>query len=267
MKHRFAFLAGLPRTGSTLLGALLSQHPDLHPTRTSIVRNLMRHSLEMNLGESPYFNVKDPDSQVWGIMKGVLFGAYEKVDAAVILEKDRGWVMEIPTLRRILGGDPKIVAPVRPVPEIISSFILISRKNGKKSKIEEEVISSGKESNSWTLSRVIWEKYIYGDWKRFKAAYETYPECFLLVDYGDLIKDPTRTVQSVHSFLGVPKLDPVTEGLTNPNPENDSIYGIPGLHDIRPELSRTSPSALEVLGQECYDFWAGMELEFWRGKK
>jgi hypothetical protein len=53
--------------------------------------------------------------------------------------------------------------------------------------------------------------------------------------------------------------------LVNPNKENDAVYGMPGLHDVKPELKRTSPPAWEVLGDECYDFWRNQKLEFWRG--
>jgi hypothetical protein len=67
-------------------------------------------------------------------------------------------------LRRILGTDPQIIAPVRSIPEIIASFMLISQKIGAKSKIEDEVALANRESNPWTLSRVIWERYIYANY-------------------------------------------------------------------------------------------------------
>lgn len=261
---RFAFLAGLPRTGSTLLGTLLAQHPELHSTRTSAVRDIMRCPLGYFLGESPYFNLRDPDSQAWGIAKGVLFGAYENVDKAVIIEKDRGWAGEVAVLRRILGTDPQIIAPVRSIPEIIASFMLISQKIGAKSKIEDEVALANRESNPWALSRVIWERYIYANYKVFKAAYESHPECFLLVEYDNLVSDPGRTMQLVYTYLDVSNWAPAKNGLSNPNPEADEVYGMPGLHYIRPELKRVSPPAEEVLGTECFEFWQSKTLEFWR---
>jgi sulfotransferase len=264
MKKRYAFLAGLPRTGSTLLGTLLSQHPELHSTRTSAVRDIMRYPLGYFLGESPYFNLKDPNSQAWGIAKGVLFGAYENIDKTVIIEKDRGWAGEIPVLKRILGEDPRVIAPVRSIPEIIASFMLISKKIGAKSKIEDEVALANRESNTWTLSRVIYEKYIYANYKVFKAAYEAYPECFLLVEYENLVKKPKEVMSLICIYLDVTPWTPTTTSLKNPNPENDVVYGMKGLHDIRPTLERTSPPAWEVLGEKCYEFWCSKNLEFWR---
>lgn len=263
-KVRFAFLSGLPRTGSTVLGTLLSQHPSLHPTRTSCVRDLLNYVKKFNLGESPYFDTKDPHSPAWGMMRGMLYGAYEGVSKEIVIEKDRGWASDVALIRRLTETDPKILSPVRSIPEIISSFILISRKIGATSKIEDEVRLAGRVSNAWTLSRVIWEKYVYASWKVFKAGYEQDPDCFLLLEYDDIVGKPEETTALICDYLSIDPWSPATTGLLNPNPENDFIYGMPGLHAVKSKLERTSPPAWEVLGDECYNFWASKNLEFWR---
>jgi sulfotransferase len=260
---RFAFLAGLPRTGSTVLGTLLSQHPDLHPTRTSCVRDLINYALKFSLGESPYFDAKEPQSPVWGIAKGMLYGAYENIKEEIVIEKDRGWAKNVELARKLTGRDPQILSPVRPIPEILASFILLSQKIGKQSKIEDEIRKLNRESSPWTLSRVIWEKYVHSSWRMFKTGYENNPECFLLLEYDDIVGKPTETMGLICTYLDVAPWVPTVSGLVNPNKENDSVYGMPGLHDVKPELKRTSPPAWEVLGDECYEFWANKNLEFW----
>jgi len=262
---RFAYLAGLPRTGSTVLGTLLSQHPDLHSTRTSCVLDLIEHVQKFRLGESPYYDVKDPESPCWGIMRGALYGAYEHIDKEVIVEKNRGWASKIDLARRLTGEEPRILSPVRPIPEIIASFMLISRKIGKQSKIEDEIRLANRESNSWTLSRIIWEKYIYANWRAFKAGYEANPDSFLLLEYDDIVGNPKETMSLITTYLGVAPWVPSTTDLKNPSPENDRVYGLKGLHDVKSELKRTSPPAWEVMGDECYSFWERKHLEFWRG--
>ena len=262
---RFAYLAGLPRTGSTVLGTLLSQHPDLHPTRTSCVRDLLNSVKKFNLGESPYYDVKDPKSPVWGMMRGMLYGAYEHVAEEVVVEKDRGWAQDIALIRKLTGCEPLILSPVRSIPEIIASFIIISRKIGATSKIEDELRLAKRESNAWSLSRVIWEKYVYSNYKVFKAGYEQDPDCFLLLEYDDIVNNPKQTLSLICTYLDVKQWVPLTTGLVNPNKENDSIYGMPGLHTVKTELKRTSPPAWEVLGDECYSYWCEKNLEFWRG--
>jgi sulfotransferase len=262
---RFAFLAGLPRSGSTLLNTLLSQHPEIHTTPTSCILGIIHNSLHHFLGETPYFDLKDPRSPAWEVAKGILYGAYKHTDKSLVVEKDRGWPSEVTTLRRILGDDPLIVSSVRSIPEILSSFILLSQKAAGTSKIQDEVISANRKLNSWSLSRIIWERYVYFNWRALKTGYETNPDCFLLVEYDDLVSDSNRTMGTIYDYLKVPYQEPTRQGLRNPNPENDAIYGIQGLHDIRPQLKKTSPPAEEVLGKDCYEFWANKKLEFWRG--
>jgi hypothetical protein len=198
------------------------------------------------------------------MMRGALYGAYEHVSEEVVVEKNRKWAPRVDLARRLTGEDPRILSPVRSIPEIIASFLLISQKIGKQSKIEDEVRLANRESNSWTLSRVIWEKYIYQDWRGFKTGYEASPESFLLLDYEDIVSRPKETMGLITTYLDVTPWAPTTTGLVNPNPENDRVYGMPGLHTVKPELKRTSPPAWEVLGDSCYDFWASKSLEFWQ---
>ena len=262
---KFVFLAGLPRTGSTVLGTLLSQHPDLKTTATSVVKQTMEYVLNLNLGQSLYYDRYEDESQLWGILRGILNGAYENCSESVVIEKGRDWAKNINITERVIGEVPKIIAPVRSIPDILSSFILVAKKIGPTAKIYDEVTQTGREINEWSLTRVIWEKYVYGSWRVFKTGYETRPECFHLVEYDNLVKHPEDTFAQLCDFVDLPTPELNTQGLCNPHPENDAVYGLPGLHFVRPELKRTSPPALQVLGEECYLFWKNEGLEFWRG--
>ena len=265
--RKFAFLSGLPRTGSTVLGTLLSQHPSLYPSSTSIVRDLTNVPYGYYLGESPYYNTKDLESPVWNIMRGILYGAYQHIDETkVIVEKDRGWSGNISKLTTIIQEKPKIIATVRPVEEIITSFILLSKKIGRTSKIDDEVRALNRDVNNTNRTRIIWEKYIYANWKTFKIGYEYDPSCFLLLNYDDIVSEPQATINKISEFLNVDTFDVQTGNLFNPRPENDSVYGLPGLHHVREELKRTSPSAQDVLGEELYNFWNEKNLNFWLPK-
>lgn len=223
----------------------------------------MTYVRQFNLGESPYFDVKDPHSPLWGILRGMLYGSYEHVVKEMVLEKDRGWAQDTELLQHVLKVKPKMLATVRPIPDIISSFIVLSRRIGTKSKLEDELRETGRSSNSWTLSRIVWEKYIYSNWRAFKTGYEKNPEFFLLVNYDNLVDKPDKTMEEVCSYLGVDYCKPKAKGLVNPNPENDAIYGMPGLHEVRADLRKTSLPAQEVLGEDCYQFWKDLDLEFW----
>lgn len=262
MSKEFRFLAGMPRSGSTVLATLLSQHPDLHTSATSVLRDLLHFTRHYNLGESPYFARNG--EQVANLQRAMMQGFYAHVAEPVVLEKDRGWANECGLLELLLGERPRVVATTRRVSETIASFFLVADRAGATNKIDDEVRAAGREVTPWTRSRIIWEKYLYANWRVFKAGYEAHPECFLLVDYEDIVADTKRTIATIHTFFDLERSGVRPTELVNPSPENDAVYGIPGLHDVRPTLERTSPPPEEVLGEEVCAFWDEKGLEFWK---
>lgn len=261
---RFSFLAGLARSGSTLITALLEQHPKIHTTGTSIVLDHILQIKNSKNGATLAYDLSDEASQAWGMMRGLLNGAYEQVEKGkIVLEKNRRWTKEIPALTRILGEKPKIIAVVRPIPEIISSFILLSKGIGTANRIDKEILSLNKDLTNCNRAAVIWEKYIYPDWRAFKVGYEENHECFCLIDYNELVTNPKNCIDHICTFLDLDPFDFKVKQLSNPNPEKDGIYGLPGLHYVRGEIKRVSPPAEQILGEKLYDFWVTKDLEFW----
>lgn len=263
MKRRFCFLSGLPRCGSTVLNSLLAQSVDLHTTSTSVVKSHLDHIYNFHLGESPYYSTS-MDSPVWDIMRGVLNGTYLSVgEGKTVIEKDRHWPSNLKRLHCLLQEKPKIIAVVRPIPEIISSFVLLCQRQRRIGTIDRELLDLGRQISNTTRSRVIWEKYIYQDWRALKSGFEHDPSCFLVLDYHGIVNEAQTTVDRICDFIEVDRFQVRTSQLINPNPENDSIYGLDGLHDVRAELKENSPPAIEVLGEQLFCQWADKNLEFW----
>lgn len=263
--NQIAFLSGLPRTGSTVLGTLLSQHPCLHPTSTSVLANHFDYFANFYFGESLYYDRQDPNSPLWGMLRGMVQGHYQHIKKHTVLDKSRMWSGHIPLLVRSFGEKPKVIATVRPVTEIITSFMTLANGIGPNSQVHESVRKEGRDINEWSMSRIIWERYIYKDWRRLKVGLENFPECFLLIDYSNIVAEPHKTVGRISNFLGVPMVDFDTDHLSNPVPEKDAIYGMPGLHTVRPTLEKVSEKPEKVLGTDCYEFWVNKKLEFWCG--
>jgi hypothetical protein len=157
-----------------------------------------------------------------------------------------------------------VVATVRRVSEVLASFSLLADRVGPANMMDHELHLANRPVNQWTRTRVLWEKYVYPSWREFKRGYENDRDCFYLVDYSQLVGNPLNTARGVYTYLGLNPVTTVTSGLVNPSPENDAVYGIPGLHDVREKLERTSPPPEEVLGEEVCRFWDDKQLEFWR---
>ena len=258
----FRFLAGMPRSGSTVLATLLSQHPDLHTSATSVLRDMVKHPMNYYLGESPYFE-RGCEQQL-SIQRGILHGFYAHVAEPFVLEKDRGWAADCRLVEALTGEETRVVATTRRVSEVIASFSLLADRVGPGNKMDDELHLANRPVNQWSRSRILWEKYVYHSWRDFKRGYENNRDCFYLVDYNYLVGNPLNAVRGVYSFLGLNQVTTITSGLVNPSPENDAVYGIKGLHTVRPKLEKTSPPPEVVLGEEVTKFWDDKKLEFWR---
>ena len=110
MKAQLHFMSGVPRSGSTVLAAILNQNKQAHVSTTSglvfaldALANVW-HSQAL-LGE----NDKER-TRLSQTMRAVIEAFYEDVEEPVIIDKGRGW--PIPTIMQamsqVIGEKPKI---------------------------------------------------------------------------------------------------------------------------------------------------------------
>lgn len=248
----FHTLAGLPRSGSTVLAAILNQHPDVHVSATSGLIDLMGASVSA-WENNPSIDAQGRDhADLYRLLRGVLAAHYEKVAKPVIIDKSRGWpapaIMQ--TMTHVLGRPLKIVATVRNVPDCAASFVRIAKPKDV--------------SEFLRTSHLI--EHLKSSYVTLKAGYDAQPESFCLVDYDDLMDNPKRELKRVHDFLG---LKPHTYNFKKIEgaavAEKDEVWNVPGLHDIAPVLGRRhGDDSREVLGT-LYDSFD--QPAFWRGEE
>lgn len=261
---RFAFLSGLPRTGSTVLGKMLSQHEKLHVTPTSPINRLIAAPFNFCLGTSHYFDINDESSPAWAISRSILTAAYEHIPPhKTVLEKDRGWSRRVQMLEGMFRETPKIIAPVRKIPDILSSFVLLCQRIGPNNQIDAEIRNRGLEVNNENRCDIIWDKYVMESWRDLKTGVEYNPRAFILLTYDSIVEAPQQTVEACCNFLGLDSFQVKTTGLSEQKKSEDLLFGLPGLHTLRDEIRKNSPPAKEVLGDRLFSLWASRELEFW----
>ena len=120
-------LAGLPRSGSTLLGNVLAQHPDVFVSGTSPVESCVEAVVQV-LSNSPEVvghlsNVDDAYEDYLSAMRGFVDGWYrdEIATHAHIVDKSRGWVLR-PDLLRQLEPESVLIVTVRDPRDVVASI-------------------------------------------------------------------------------------------------------------------------------------------------
>jgi sulfotransferase len=101
MQNRLHFISGLPRSGSTLLAALLRQNPRFSAGMSSPVYNLFRAMLAETSQRNETAVFIDDD-----IRKRLLVGVFdayyaEAAPEMVIFDTNRGWTTKLPALAEL----------------------------------------------------------------------------------------------------------------------------------------------------------------------
>ena len=250
------FLSGLPRSGSTVLAAILSQNPKIHATSTSNLLDTLVGTLRAwadSLSTKAQADQKKEEEKIQHVLNNICKTQYDDIDKPIILDKARGWADDtnMRTMSKVLGHKPKIIATVRKVEDCAASFVRIAKpKDLDHFLLKDDLIKHLKES-----------------YQSFEKGYSFAPECFLIVDYDDLMNDPQKELKRVHEFLELPDYEYNLNAIdgTNLQEKDEEVWEVKGLHDVNPKLGyQHKEDSKEVLKHRYWDF---VQPRFWLGEK
>jgi sulfotransferase len=250
MDKTIFFLSGLPRSGSTLLGSLIGQREDFTVTPTSPFLDLLCYIDEAFLKLNKNYTF-DKDTISNNVYKRVVEGYFENIETKYILDKHRGHPRNVVPLKMFANPNPKIVCTVRPVSEIITSYITLIEKNkGKTNFIDEDIIKNGMAINNTNRAKVLWENYISDPYASMVHGLKNNKENLFLVEYKKLVDEPESVLNKIYEFLGVGEYNNHNfNNIKNKCSEDkDFAWGLDGLHEIRSELKKVSQSPKDVIG-------------------
>jgi sulfotransferase len=251
MNRTIHFLSGLPRTGSTVLGALLSQNPAIHVTPTSPLANILV-SVAQGIGTTIQY-AYDHQRTYERIYDAVAEIVYSDIDRPIIFDKNRFWPGSVDELRR-LAPEPKIVCTVRPIPEIVASYIAIAEKHRGKNFLDEQILRDGQPITNDNRAAVVCRLYLQEHLQVINEGLQSHPQNILLVEYDDLIYTPHEVLNRIYAFCEMEHYRHDITSIANNSGENDGAWGMPGLHDVRGSLAKTSTPPEEILSPQALMF-------------
>ncbi len=244
------FLSGLPRSGSTVLAAILNQNPQTHVSTTSGLVHAL-DGLANTWRDAPLLNDSDPERKKLKHAMRVVATTFhlDETTKPVVIDKSRGWPVPviIRSMAQVLGCQPKIIATVRSVPDCAASFVRVAKPDNLTAFIEKGELFA----------------HLKAAYQTLEGGYRAFPECFLFVEYEDLLANPKRELDRIHAFLDLPPFDYDFDNIDGSSvKENDEfIHGYAGMHDIKPKLARQhNQLAKDVLGCHYSQF---CQPEFW----
>jgi sulfotransferase len=233
MQNGLHFISGLPRSGSTLLAAILSQNPKFHAGMSSPVGPLFNQILN-TMGATNEFSVFIDEEQRRDVLRGLFDGYYRKIhQEKLVFDTNRVWCSRMAALATLFP-DSKVIACVRDPIWIFDSFERLIRKNA----LMVSRMFPG-EHNATVFTRVDFLNSKLGTvgfaWNALQEAYygEHARGRLILIDYEALTRDPKGTMLHLYELLRLPPFEHDFENVSyEGGGEFDHWLGVPGLHSL-----------------------------------
>ena len=258
MNNGIHFISGLPRSGSTLLAAILRQNPRLHAEMMSPLGGIFQAMLGTMSRKTEGAMFLD-EEQKRQLLAGLFDNFYHAVHPTkLVFDTNRMWCSKMPQLARLFPGC-KVVCCVRDVSWIIDSIERLVCKNPF-----ELSAMFGFDSGGTVFSRV---GKLASSEGMVGFALDALKEAFygeeaarlLLVEYDALVRAPRETVSHIYAFLGEPTFAHDFDNVAYDAREFDAAMGMPGLHAVGRQVAwRDRPSILppELFARFAQDsFW------------
>lgn len=233
----YHFISGLPRSGSTLLSALLRQNPAVHAGMSGPVSGLLSNLLNHMSAKSEY-SVFITDQQRKRILQGIFESYYgpEFEGKEIIFDTSRAWCAQMPLIEELMPRS-KVIACVREVPWIVDSIErLVLRNTFSPSSIFNYQTggtvysrADGVANGEGMLG------YAYNALKQ--AFYGAHASRLMLVQYETLVNNPRKALDAIYRFIGETGFEHDFEHVEFDAEEFDTKAGTPGLHAVRPVVA------------------------------
>ena len=235
MRNGIHFISGLPRSGSTLLAALLRQNPALYANITSPVSSMTGAMLaEMSAGNEG--SVLFDEAQRAAVLRGLFQTYYHAIaPTQTVFDTSRSWTTRLDLLARLFP-DAKMICCVRPIPWIIDSIERLLRRNPfELSKIfgfdQGGTVYSRAEG---LMSPAGMIGFALNGLKQ--AMHGAQSRRLLLLPYDTLVSDPAAAMEAIYTFTGLEPFHHDFETVTFDAGEFDARLGTPGLHHVRRQV-------------------------------
>ena len=272
-------MAGLPRSGSTLLSTLLNQNPRFYSGPSSPVLGTMYSAHEYFISNELYTGYPKPDA-VNKIIESIIENWYYDVEKPIVIDKNRAWCAKVPFIEGYTKHEAKIIVPVRRIDEILASILTMIKRNPfqegqpRINFVDEQLVKMNIPINDETRCQYLLTSQGGIVWESLNATKigvdEGHSDKFHYVDYNDLVTDPQGQLNEIYEFLGEEPFEHTFDNLSNQYREDDiTTYGLGDMHEVHSKLEKVSSDPSSVLPDSIIELYNNNKktLEFWNDQK
>lgn len=259
---RFHFISGLPRSGSTLLGAILNQNPRFAASMSSPVANLMDGVISQVSAGTELARMVD-GAQRARLLRGLFDSYYADAQAEVIFDTNRAWTSRMPEIMELFP-EAKFICCVRDVAWVMDS---LERQYRDKTFENTGLFSTPAErATVYTRTEALAASnrlvgFAYQALR--EACWSAFSDRLMILDYDLLVTRPQEVIGLLYGFIGAEEFDHDFENVAFDAPAFDAQLGLEGLHRVRPRVAPEPRQTL--LPPDLFEKYSG--LAFWHDLK
>jgi sulfotransferase len=198
MSKNITFLVSLPRSGNTLLGAVLNQNPLVAVTANSITLEIFKEVFLLK--ETEVFQNFPDHASLDNVLRGIMDNYYQDWPQEYILDRGpAGTPGNAMVLETYMTQPVKAVLLVRDLVDIFASFLKVLAQTETLTPERCDAYLSKIMAKDGMIARAL-DSIAY-----FKLP-ENQDRC-VIVRYNDLIEDPQRELDRIHKFIGIPPFE------------------------------------------------------------
>ena len=259
---RHHFISGLPRSGSTLLSAILRQNPRMRAGMSSPVLGLCNGIIGALSAGSEFSSSVDQATRR-RLVRAVIDAYYADAPAdGVVIDTNRGWTARMPLLADLFP-QAKVIACVRNPAWVVDS--LERQYQADPYEFTRLYPAPGRSTVISRAAFAMQHDQIVGlPWTALREAFfGEHSQRLLLVDYDLLSRAPQKVMPLIYGFLDEPAFAHDFDNLQFEAPEFDQSLGTPNLHKVRPKVQAQERRTL--LPPDLFDKYS--KMSFWHDQR
>ncbi len=198
MDKTYHFMAGLSRSGSTVLASILNQNPNVYVTPTSPMLQVTSKLQEI-WDKEPAVNANRFVEQINNITKAILPAFWKHRSEPIIIDKDRAWGKNMLYASELFGREMKAIVTERDLPSVMASWLSLIKKDIT-SNVDKILHENNCLINDDTRMGFIWYEIVKEDMEVLKQIKIEAPNKIVIVNYDDLINQPIKQIQKIEEF-------------------------------------------------------------------
>jgi hypothetical protein len=260
---KYFFLAGLFRSGNTVLSSILNQNPTLYVSPLSPVVEYMWRCHQDGGFESA---ITYPNkNNMLNMISKMPDAYYQDINKPVIIDRNKTWAnpANISMIKTYITPTPKIIFTIRPLRECIASAINIMRNRlfleMNYNKYPYNINISENDNMAEYLLVSNYYELLYFAHSSFID--KSNKDLIHLVKYDELLDNPGKTMDEVYSFLELDNFNHDFSNIIKIEEELEVAANLPfDLHKIRPKLEKSKLNISKVLSKEIIEKCDEMDL-------